>query len=35
VRICERVVLNDGSEVGVLPNLLGQLAVYRVERLAA
>jgi methionine biosynthesis protein MetW len=35
VRICERVVLSDGSEVGMLPNLLGQLAVYRFERLAA
>jgi methionine biosynthesis protein MetW len=35
VHIRERVVLNDGSEVGMLPNLLGQLAVYRVERLAA
>jgi methionine biosynthesis protein MetW len=35
VHICERVVLNDGSEVGMLPNLLGQLAVYRVERSAA
>lgn len=35
VHICERVVLSDGAEVGMLPNLLGQLAVYRVERLAA
>jgi methionine biosynthesis protein MetW len=35
VRICERVVLNDGSEVAMLPNLLGQLAVYRFERFAA
>jgi methionine biosynthesis protein MetW len=34
VRICERVVLNDGTEVGMLPNLFGQLAVYRFERLA-
>jgi hypothetical protein len=33
VRICERVVLNDGTEVGLLPNLFGQLAVYRFERL--
>ncbi|MCC6532273.1 MAG: methionine biosynthesis protein MetW [Burkholderiales bacterium] len=32
VRICERVVLSDGSEVAALPNLLGQLAVYRFER---
>jgi len=32
VRICERVVLNRGAEVSVLPNLLGELAVYRVER---
>ena len=35
VRICERVVLNDGSTVRALPNLRGQLAVYRLERLAA
>ena len=35
VHICERVVLNDGSEVAMLPNLLGQLAVYRFERFAA
>ncbi len=34
VHIRERVVLSDGSEVAVLPNLFGQLAVYRVERLA-
>jgi methionine biosynthesis protein MetW len=34
VRICERVVLSDGTEVGMLPNLFGQLAVYRFERLA-
>ena len=33
VRICERVVLSDGAEVGMLPNLFGQLAVYRFERL--
>ena len=35
VHICERVVLNDGNEVAMLPNLLGQLAVYRFERFAA
>jgi methionine biosynthesis protein MetW len=35
VRICERVVLSDGTEVGMLPNLFGQLAVYRFERLGA
>jgi methionine biosynthesis protein MetW len=35
VKISERVVLSDGAEVGVLPNLFGQLAVYRVERAAA
>jgi methionine biosynthesis protein MetW len=35
VHICERVVLNDGSEVAMLPNLLGQLAVYRFERFTA
>jgi len=32
VKISERVVLSDGAEVGMLPNLFGQLAVYRVER---
>jgi len=32
VRICDRVVLSNGAEVHALPNLLGQLAVYRVER---
>lgn len=32
VKISERVVLSDGAEVGLLPNLFGQLAVYRVER---
>ncbi|MPZ46592.1 MAG: methionine biosynthesis protein MetW [Betaproteobacteria bacterium] len=35
VRICERVVLSDGAEVGMAPNLFGQLAVYRFERLPA
>lgn len=34
VRISERVVLSDGAEVSVLPNLLGQLAVYRVQSAA-
>jgi methionine biosynthesis protein MetW len=33
VRICERVVLSRGAAVEALPNLLGQLAVYRFERL--
>ena len=32
VRICDRVVLSNGREMSALPNLLGQLAVYRVER---
>jgi methionine biosynthesis protein MetW len=32
VRICDRVVLSDGAEASFAPNLLGQLAVYRVER---
>lgn len=35
VKISERVVLSDGAEVSMLPNLLGQLAVYRVERASA
>ena len=35
VRICDRVVLSDGAQVSMLPNLLGQLAVYRVERASA
>lgn len=34
VAISERVVLSDGNEIRVLPNLFGQLAVYRVERSA-
>lgn len=34
VKISERVVLSDGAEVSIAPNLLGQLAVYRVERAA-
>jgi methionine biosynthesis protein MetW len=29
-RVLERVVLRDGHPVGVLPNLLGALAIYRV-----
>jgi methionine biosynthesis protein MetW len=33
VQIRERVVLSDGAEVTLLPNLFGQLAVYRVQRL--
>lgn len=32
VKISERVVLNGGAEVVWLPNLFGELAVYRVER---
>lgn len=32
VKISERVVLSGGAEVAVLPNLFGELAVYRVER---
>lgn len=32
VTISERVVLSDGNEIHLLPNLFGQLAVYRVER---
>jgi len=35
VKISERVVLSGGAEVGMLPNLFGQLAVYRVERASA
>ena len=31
LRILERVVLNNGDTVSVLPNLLGSLAVYRVS----
>ena len=32
VRILERIVLNDGQPVSVLPNLLGSLAVFRFEK---
>jgi methionine biosynthesis protein MetW len=32
IRIRDRVVLTGGSTVGFLPNLFGQLAVYRIER---
>lgn len=32
VTISERVVLSDGNEIQLFPNLFGQLAVYRVER---
>lgn len=35
VRICERVVLSHGAVIGALPNLRGELAVYRFERLDA
>src|SRR5258706_9913976 len=31
LRVLERVVLRDGHPVGVLPNLLGSLAIYRVS----
>jgi Methionine biosynthesis protein MetW len=33
LRIIERVVMNDGSPVTALPNLLGDLAVYRFSAL--
>jgi methionine biosynthesis protein MetW len=33
VHILERVVLNQGKPVGVLPNLMGSLAVFRFERI--
>lgn len=33
VRVLERMVMSDGSPVTVLPNLLGTLAVYRIEQL--
>jgi len=32
IRILERVVLRDGEPVGVLPNLLGSNALYRIAR---
>ena len=32
VRILERHVMCDGADVGFLPNLLGNLAVYRFEK---
>ena len=32
IRILERVVLRDGDPVGVLPNLLGSNALYRIAR---
>lgn len=34
VRILERIVMHRGAAVYALPNLLGSLAVYRLERLA-
>ena len=34
VRILERIVMHRGAAVHALPNLLGSLAVYRLERLA-
>jgi methionine biosynthesis protein MetW len=34
VHILERIVMHRGDAVNVLPNLLGSLAVYRLERLA-
>ena len=33
VRILERIVMHRGAAVNMLPNLLGSLAVYRLERL--
>ena len=33
VRILERIVMHRGAAVNTLPNLLGSLAVYRLERL--
>ena len=33
VRILERIVMHRGTAVSALPNLLGSLAVYRLERL--
>lgn len=33
VRILERIVMHHGKAVNALPNLLGSLAVYRLERL--
>ncbi len=33
VRILERIVMHRGAAVSALPNLLGSLAVYRLERL--
>ena len=33
VRILERIVMHRGTAVNTLPNLLGSLAVYRLERL--
>jgi len=35
IRILERLVLDDGRPVTLLPNLFGSLAVYRFERAAA
>jgi methionine biosynthesis protein MetW len=32
IRILERVVMDRGRAVSVLPNLLGSLAVYRFDR---
>ena len=32
VRILERIVLHDGQQVELLPNLLGSLAVFRFEK---
>ncbi len=31
-RVLQRIVMADGKDVGVLPNLLGSLAVYRFEK---
>lgn len=33
VRVLERIVMHRGARIGFLPNLLGSLAVYRLEKL--
>ncbi len=33
IRVLDRIVLHDGRPVGLLPNLLGSLAVFRFERM--
>jgi methionine biosynthesis protein MetW len=32
IHVLERVVLHEGRRVRVMPNLLGSLAVYRIQR---